>query len=872
MNRLDELLAGGGDNYILPFLWMHGEPHEVIREEIGRIAACGIRALCVESRPHPDFAGPGWWSDLDVVMDEARRRAMRVWVLDDNRFPTGHASGAFETAHADKAKLYLAERHMDVIGPARDIAVLVQPFLTPDASLLAVLAARRPDLDTADVDLDDVIDLTGTLRDGFVRFDVPAGAYRVFVLFTTRTGGGRPHYMNLIDAASVRVLIDTVYEPHYARYRADFGGTFAGFFSDEPELGNTSGYDFHDGLGQPGVRLPWSGALASRLRALWGNKFGEYLIALWYGAGAGTHGIRYDYMNEATRLVRDCLAGQLGAWCEERGVAYIGHIIEDDNAHGRLGCSVGHFFRAQAGQHMSGIDVVHHQITPGFTGRVHRWVGWQDDGEFFHFGLAKLAASAARIDPNKQGRALCEIFGNYGWAEGVGLMKWLTDHMLVRGINRFVPHAFSPTFPDRDCPPHFYARGHNPQYRFFQVLMRYMNRVAHLLSGGESGAGAAVLYHAEAEWSGRAMLFQKPVRALMEAQLPCDVLPCDALTEQTARIGSGRLLVNGHEYACLIVPDCERIPAEAAEWIIQAAGQGLRVLFADGMPDQDCHGNALPEGFGTCGRVVPLDGLAGAARDALRPAITVEPALPGLRLMCAGNGEEMVCMFFNESVADTAEATVRVPRGVYHSIVWYDAANNRARAHALLGDAFQIALAPGEAALAVLRPEKADVLPMPIAQETHPLHANWRVSACTVEAYPDFAPRLTIPAGEPFPNLTGAGEEPPLSGVFRYEADFDAEADAAASRPVQLRFSILSDAAEVWINGGHAGFVLGGSGSVDISGLLREGANALRVEVASTLVWAMKDPVSVFTAIPPTGLGEPPVLVYEKQTTKGARA
>ena len=34
------------------------------------------------------------------------------------------------------------------------------------------------------------------------------------------------------------MLLDTVYEPHYAHYAAEFGQTIAGFFSDEPELGN----------------------------------------------------------------------------------------------------------------------------------------------------------------------------------------------------------------------------------------------------------------------------------------------------------------------------------------------------------------------------------------------------------------------------------------------------------------------------------------------------------------------------------------------------------------------------------------------------------------------------------------------------------
>jgi hypothetical protein len=40
--------------------------------------------------------------------------------------------------------------------------------------------------------------------------------------------------VNPLVAESVRVLIDTAYEAFYARYRNDFGHTFAGFFSDEP--------------------------------------------------------------------------------------------------------------------------------------------------------------------------------------------------------------------------------------------------------------------------------------------------------------------------------------------------------------------------------------------------------------------------------------------------------------------------------------------------------------------------------------------------------------------------------------------------------------------------------------------------------------
>lgn len=80
------------------------------------------------------------------------------------------------------------------------------------------------------------------------------------------------------------------------------------------------------------------------------------------------------------------------------------------------------------------------------------------------------------------GRVMCEVYGAYGWSEGNRLMKWISDYMLVRGVNEFCPHAFDPKeYPDEDCPPHFYAHGINPQYREFEKLMRYTNRIAELL-------------------------------------------------------------------------------------------------------------------------------------------------------------------------------------------------------------------------------------------------------------------------------------------------------------------------------------------------------------------------------------------------------
>lgn len=89
--RIYEALNGKQGNYILPFFWQHGEDEETLREYMGVIQDMGIRAVCLESRPHPDFAGPKWWEDMDVILSEARQRNMKVWILDDCHFPTGYA-------------------------------------------------------------------------------------------------------------------------------------------------------------------------------------------------------------------------------------------------------------------------------------------------------------------------------------------------------------------------------------------------------------------------------------------------------------------------------------------------------------------------------------------------------------------------------------------------------------------------------------------------------------------------------------------------------------------------------------------------------------------------------------------------------------
>ena len=79
--RLMDVLQGKEDNYILPFFWQHGESKELLEEGMQRIYDSGIKAVCVESRPHPDFVGEGWWRAVSYThLDVYKRQVLYLFI------------------------------------------------------------------------------------------------------------------------------------------------------------------------------------------------------------------------------------------------------------------------------------------------------------------------------------------------------------------------------------------------------------------------------------------------------------------------------------------------------------------------------------------------------------------------------------------------------------------------------------------------------------------------------------------------------------------------------------------------------------------------------------------------------------------------
>ncbi|MBQ7839326.1 MAG: hypothetical protein IJ390_02405 [Lachnospiraceae bacterium] len=837
MNKtICQLMEGNADNHMLPFFWQHGEDEATLRKYMAVIQEANCHAVCVESRPHPDFCGDKWWRDMDIILDEARKRNMKVWILDDSHFPTGFANGAMKDKPDSlcKQNIFLNQQvlgadsgvlSLDLRGAG--LLELPQNVTAPparvfcDDSILFVTAQNSNG---------EAIDLTDHVTNEILCWDKPAGEWTLQVGIRSRNMGGRRDYINVTEEDSCKVLIDAVYEPHWQHYADDFGKTIVGFFSDEPELGNGPTYAQGNLMGTE-QDLPWGASMEATVSKALGENWRTLLPLLW-NDGPDAPRVRSIYMDCLTRLVRQAFSCQLGDWCRDHGVQYIGHIIEDAGQHCRTGSSLGHYFRGLQGQDMAGIDNIGGQVLPQGEddSRPYFLTDQSRQGEFYHYALAKLAQSAAAIEPGKHGNAMCEIFGNYGWAEGVRLEKYLADHFLVRGINQFVPHAFSPKeFPDQDCPPHFYAHGHNPQYRHFGEICAYMNRVATLTSSGKHVVPVAVLYHGESEWAdSSAMPFEKPLRALYDIQIDCHVIPADIFTETEyyqVQLGNP-LVVNGQSYFAFVVPETSALPAAAAKGLCELVNYGLPIYFVNKHPEQISEtGSPLPEALAML-PVVQLSELADTVSGLGLSVPVVYPANNRIRILQI-DGDTPVYFIVNEGTEDfNGTITFHEEGPCYLYDPWYNVCRSADADTVRAAVRVRLTVEPLKSVAVVFGPcDVPFTEPIVCAGEAVEL-TRWKRSTCQGIAYPDFGEVSLVNLSD---NI--AEEQPEFSGFARYESSIHISGNPTSV----LEITDAAEGVEVFVNGRSLGIQIAPPFRYDITDSLKDGENRIVIEVATTL-------------------------------------
>ncbi len=503
-----------------PLFWLHGdESKERLEMYVEKVAQGGNGCFTAESRPHNDWLGPGWFRDLGICLEAAKKNNLKMWIFDERWWPSGEVGGKVPQKYASK---YMQTKLIDVTGPKR----IVQEIATD--KLITVLAGR---VSGEGIEGASLIDLTNQLKNNQLTWNKPSGRWKVMI-FTWGYAKWRNNRY-LVDGVSrdaVDWYIQTVYQPHYDRFAQEYGKTIKGYFYDEPETPGDWGTEVIPMLKERGI--DWKKALVA-----WKFKLaGEEQIAA-----------KYQYQDALAETWGRLLFGGIETWCRDHKVTSIGHFLEhrQEYLHPRL-CA-GNMFQLQKYSDMGAIDAVFKQFVPG-----------RKDNTLYQ--TPKIGSSISHVYGKKDDLSMVEIFGARGQDLSYPEMKWWTDRMQVCGINFHIPHSFNPRSPfDRDCPPYFYDSGYEPRWPLYRVYANYTARLSLMLHGGHHVCPVAFLFLGNSYHVGKSVLPEQMTTALQDALFDCDWLPYDVF-EDKVTIAKQQLHLYQERYKILIVPAAEVIP------------------------------------------------------------------------------------------------------------------------------------------------------------------------------------------------------------------------------------------------------------------------------------------------------------------------
>lgn len=506
-----------------PLFWLHGdESRAQLEGELQKVVEGHNGTFTTEPRPHKDWLGPGWYRDLTICLEFAKKNNLTLFIYDDWWWPSQMMGGRVPQQYGSKR---LEASSVTIEGPKK-----IAETGYADPNLIAVVAGREIE---GGLDGKKLVNLTVSVKDGTLAWDVPAGKWQV-MKFTWKfnKGGTQKKYISVdgADADCVNWFIKTVYQPHFDRFKDDYGKTIVGYFYDEPETQGDWGSDVARVIAERKQDL------AKLLTAYKFKLAGEEQIAAYYA-----------YLDAFAESWGRTMYGGMARWCRQHNVVSMGHFMEHRDCIFDRNLSAGNMMQLQKFSDMGGIDLVCEQIYPG-----QRNMGL--------YQMPKIASSISHTNNKDNDIAFCEIFGAYGQKITYPQMKWLLDWEQVRGVNYQVPHSFNPRAPhDTDCPPYFYNGGFEPRWPLYRVWADYASRLSLMLTGGRHVCPVAFLHLGQSYHVGEKLRPEELTSALQDAQFDCDWLLYDAW-ENDARLEGNRIRLHKEDYQVLVVPAAEVIP------------------------------------------------------------------------------------------------------------------------------------------------------------------------------------------------------------------------------------------------------------------------------------------------------------------------
>jgi hypothetical protein len=799
---------------IQPFMGWNGpdakERMARIVQDLDRLSANGVFVVNMSpGRGEPAYLSPEHLEQVKFVVQEARKRGMKLWIEDEYDYPSGFAGGKIGEQYPQ----------LTMQGLDADIRISVMPGQTlvmptpPDTLGALAVFAQTGATQIVPIGAGGINWRAPAPPPGAGGYPKPWELILVRHIFRssptrmsaradgTRAKDSQYSLIDYLNPDATRAFLKITHEAYKQAVGDEFGKTILGFFGDEPDY---TGF------------MPWTPKLLDEFRQQKGYDLQPYLPLLFAPKMTDeAWRAKADYWDVWSGMFRETFFGVQADWCARNNVEYLVHLNHEEQAL-RLDLPEDHirnegdFLRDMRHVQVPGIDNLS-QLVPN---RVHAPDGaWNENNNF-----PKLASSAAHL------------FGRPKvWTEsagGVGIDgKFQLDFQVVRGVN-----ALQVGLPGvRNGPGG--AAAVPPQA---PMLEWYTDRAGYLMAIGRPAAQVGLYYPSNSMWMGDEEADRSMTKLgwqLLEHQVDWDYFDEQSLSSVASIEDGGFKNLSGQVYRAIVVPSSTVITRSALERLQAFVKAGGKVIFAGKTPKLVVDKTFLnakdtPDlSFATL--VEPSGDITPRVIAALpKPDVALDSPWQRLTYTHRSWSDADVYFFFNESNRQESRTATIAGRGQAQA---WDLGTGEI--HALSGATAEngsvrlpLALGPYETKVVVIGP-----LPSGVAAP----EPSWASGSALAELGGDWNLDLN---GKQVTTPLKSWEElgtPSFAGPATYRKQFTTSA-APAGKRLFLEIADVHDYARVKLNGTELEAHAWQPYRWEVTNVVRTGSNELEVEVRAT--------------------------------------
>ena len=561
---VDEMRANfakPGVDYATGPLWVW---NDLLTEDQVRSTLADLNAQHVDQafvHPRPGLATPyltdDWKALWTATLDEARKRGMKIWIYDENSYPSGFAGG------------YVPEAMPESRGMGLDV-VFVDSLVDANGNWTAgdsvrYLVELRADGTTQDR-TKEILDARDAKR---AVPDKSAPDARWIVARAQFAGAsqwfGGKTYVNLIQKGVVDKFIEITHEWYRERFGDEFGKLIPGAFTDEPQVA-------------PAGMFSWAPDFAEEFQKRCGYDLVPNLGSLVAPIGDWKR-VRYDYYDVVMQLFAERWHRPLAEYCETVGLQYTGHDWEHEwpNAHNVPDSMATAFWRQRPA-----IDL----LMNNFSKTHHS-----------QFGNARSVRELVSV-AHQSGRArtLSENYGAGGYDIRFADLKRLGDWSYALGVNTCDEHLSYISI--RGARKHDHPQTfsyHSPWFEQYSKLEDYWTRLSYILSRGQlSKERFLIIEPTSTEWTyqadsgaengkkeGIAVAFTNLLNRLESEQIDYD-LGSEDMIKRIGGVDGAKFNVGFASYETVVLPPgLENLAAQTTKLLAQFAQNGGKIVSLD---------------------------------------------------------------------------------------------------------------------------------------------------------------------------------------------------------------------------------------------------------------------------------------------------